>query len=93
MTERAKDITAFRSPLGLFRFTRMPFGLKNAGAVFNRTMNRALSGLLRKCCMVFVDDIIVYSDSWEQHVKDGRSVGKIEADRNDGEYAEVRRWK
>jgi len=76
MTERAKDLTAFRSPLGLFRFTRMPFGLKNAGAVFNRTMNKALAGLLRKCCMVFVDDIVVYSETWEQHVKDVESVLK-----------------
>ncbi len=69
LTERAKDITAFRAQYGLYRFNRMPFGLKNAGAVFNRVMHRALGDIIGKCCMVFVDDIIVFSNTWEEHIE------------------------
>jgi hypothetical protein len=61
MTRRAKDVSAFRCPFGYFRFTKMPFGMKNAGATFQRMMDMVLKGLTWKCCMVFVDDVVVYS--------------------------------
>ncbi len=70
MTMRAKEISAFRCPFGYFRFTKMPFGMKNAGATFQRMMDMVLRGLSWKCCMVFVDDVVVYSRSWEEHLRD-----------------------
>ena len=68
LTERAKPITAFSTPFGLYEYTKMPFGLKNAGACFQRVMDAALAGLSWKCCMVFVDDIIVFSRTWHEHL-------------------------
>lgn len=56
---KAIPLSAFATPDGLFEFTRVPFGLKNAPAHFQRVMAQVLSGL--PGCEVFIDDIIVYS--------------------------------
>ena len=56
-----QDKTAFVTRRGLFRFRRMPFGLSNAPATFQRMMDCLLRGLTWVCCLVYVDDIIVYS--------------------------------
>ena len=61
--------TAFRCHRGLFEFVRMPFGLANAPAVFQRVMDKLLSGLIGKCVLVYLDDIVVYSNSAEDHEK------------------------
>jgi hypothetical protein len=79
MTLRAKEISAFPCPFGYFRFTKMPFGMKNAGATFQRMMDMVLRGLSWKCCMVFVDDVVVYSRSWEEHVWDHLKFEKVHA--------------
>ena len=47
----------------------MPFGLRNAPAVFQRLMDLVLSGLTWESCMVFFDDVIVFSRSWEEHLR------------------------
>ena len=64
----------FISREGVHEFLRMPFGLTNAPATFQRAMNVALHGLIGKSCFVYVDDIIVYSRTFEQHLKDIESV-------------------
>jgi len=69
MSDRAKLIAAFRSPFGLFQFTRMPFGLTNAPAVFQRMMDKVLHGLAWNCCMVYLDDVIIYSKTWSEHIE------------------------
>ena len=46
--------TAFVCHTGLYEFKRMPFGLANAPAVFQRTMDRVLQGLIGKCCFVYI---------------------------------------
>ena len=69
MTDKAKEVAAFRSPFGLFQFTRMPFGLTNAPAVFQRLMDKVLHGLSWKCCMVYLDDVIIYSKTWDEHLE------------------------
>ena len=61
--------TAFRCHWRLFGFVRMPFGLANAPAVFQRVMDKLLSGLVGKCVLVYRDDIVVYSNSAEDHEK------------------------
>ena len=45
----------------------MPFGLKNAPATFQRLINNVISGL--KGCEAYIDDIVLYSDSWEDHLQ------------------------
>ena len=59
--------TAFTTPDGVFEFLRMPFGLKNSAASFNRLMRKVLGGMENVGC--FVDDVIIFTDTWEQHVK------------------------
>ena len=54
--------TAFCSPWGKFHFTRMPFGLKNAPATFQRCMDFVLGHLLAFTC-TYIDDVLVFSDS------------------------------
>lgn len=66
LTKRAGEIAAFITPFGLFSYTVMPFGLRNAPATFQRLMNRVVSGL--EGCAVYLDDVVVYSDSWEEHI-------------------------
>ena len=62
LTERAKQICSFRCPSGFFRYTRMPFGIMNAPAAFQRMMDVVLRGIAWKFCMVYIDDVIVYSN-------------------------------
>jgi predicted O-methyltransferase YrrM len=52
----------------------MPFGLTNAPATFQAYINRALAGLVDVCCVVYLDNILVYSDTREEHVRDLRAV-------------------
>ena len=61
--------TAFTSHCGLYEFTRMPFGLCNAPATFQRLMQVVLSGLEWDCCFVYIDDILVASPSFEEHMR------------------------
>lgn len=66
-----KDIqkTAFSTPNGHFEYLKMPFGLKNAPATFSRLMNLVLSGLQGNQCFTYLDDVIVYASSLEDHNK------------------------
>jgi transposase InsO family protein len=66
--------TAFRTRYGHFEYTVMPFGLTNAPAVFQSYINSALSDLLDVCCIVYLDDILIYSKTEEEHVKHVREV-------------------
>ena len=65
--------TAFCSPWGKYHFTRMPFGLRNAPAAFQRGMDEVL-GEQGEWCSTYIDDVVVYSNVWEDHVIHVRSV-------------------
>ena len=70
--DRAK--TAFRTRYGHFEWTVLPMGLTNAPATFQHLMNHSFREFLDRCVLVFLDDIVVYSQSLEQHVADVRAV-------------------
>ncbi|CAH8445461.1 unnamed protein product [Dicrocoelium dendriticum] len=62
-----REKTAFTVPNGLYEFETMPFGLVNAPATFQRLMQKALEGLTPGSCLIYLDDIIVYGRSIEEH--------------------------
>ncbi|UYV63168.1 K02A2.6-like [Cordylochernes scorpioides] len=69
-----RDYFTFSLPWGRYRFTRLPQGAKNSAQVFQWAMNLVLGDLLFKCVGLYIDDVIVYSDSHEQHVADLAAV-------------------
>ena len=64
--------TAVTTPFGLFKFTKMPFGLRNAAQTFQRFMDQVLRGL--PSVYVYIDNVLVTSATPEQHLKDLRAV-------------------
>lgn len=72
LTDHAKPITAFVTPDGLYQFKAMPFGLMNAPASFSRVMRTVLRGL--EFVDNFIDDILVHTPTWEQHIAALRSL-------------------
>ena len=69
MDEKDKEKTAFTCHLGLYEFNVMPFGLKNAPATFQRLMNHVLREYLYELAVVYIDDILIYSKTFEEHME------------------------
>ena len=68
MEEEDKEKTAFTTPVGLFEFNRMPFGLSNAPATFQRLMQRCLGDQNYQTLLIYLDDIVIFSKDFDTHL-------------------------
>ena len=76
MESDSQSKTAFSTPNYHLEFTRMPFGLKNAPSTFQRLMDNILRGVANEYCCVYMDDIIVFSVSLQEHIERLRAIFK-----------------
>ena len=75
MEEKSKPLTTFTvGPLGFYECERMPFSLTNTPATFQRLMENCLSELHLNWCIIYLDDIIVFSNNPEDHLHRLRGV-------------------
>ncbi|KAM2686118.1 hypothetical protein EV2_009050 [Malus domestica] len=69
-----EELTAFRTPKGIYCYKVMPFGLKNAGATYQRPMQKIFNDMLHKNVECYVDDVVVKTKKKSDHLKDLRVV-------------------
>ena len=75
-----RDKTTFICLRGMYRYRNMPFGLCNAGATFQRLMDVVMSGLHFEVCLVYLDDIVLFSRTCEEHLERlVRVLGRLES--------------
>ena len=73
LNESSRPITTFCTPFGTWRWKRVPFGLKTSPACFNKMLYNVFSGL-EDFCGIYLDDIVIYSKTFEEHVQHCRIV-------------------
>lgn len=69
-----REKTAFTTQNGLHEFLRMPFGLASAPSTFQRMMEIVLSGLSFEMCLCYLDDVIIFSRTFDEHCERLRAV-------------------
>lgn len=77
LTKEARQLTAFKTEDGLFEFVKMPFGLCNAPATFQRLVNALFAGLKGLELQAFIDDICLASSGWSEHIELLKNVLRI----------------
>ena len=87
MKEGDIEKTAFSTHIGLFEFLVMPFGVTNGPPTFQQLMHYVLGPLLRKCVLFFFDDILIFSESYKEHLEHLQLV--FEALRKHQLYAKI----
>uniref|UniRef100_A0A9J7ZJ87 Gypsy retrotransposon integrase-like protein 1 n=1 Tax=Cyprinus carpio carpio TaxID=630221 RepID=A0A9J7ZJ87_CYPCA len=68
MDPQDRQKTAFTTPMGLYEFDRMPFGLCNAPATFQRLMQRCLGSMVHDFLLIYLDDVVVFSPDFDSHL-------------------------
>ena len=66
LTQRAREISAFATPSGLYQYKVMPFGMKTAPATFQRMVNKSVRDI--DGCEGYIDDVVIFSDNWSDHI-------------------------
>jgi len=74
LEEGSKEKTAFIVDNNLYEWNRLAFGLTNAPGTFQRLMNSVLRSVILKICLVYLDDIIIFSRSIEEHISNLKTV-------------------
>ena len=74
MHPASQEKTAFATPSGLYEFRVMPFGLCNSPATFQRLMENVMSGLTKKSCMVYIDDVLVIGQTFAEYLANLKEV-------------------
>ncbi len=74
LSQRARELCTMITQLGTFQFHVIPFGLKNAPAYFQKMMNEILEGSIGSHVFVYIDDIVIFSNTFEDHMQDLRKV-------------------
>ncbi|WVZ93867.1 hypothetical protein U9M48_039820 [Paspalum notatum var. saurae] len=77
VAEEDRYKTAFQTHQGHYEYKVMPYGLTSAPATFQSVMNFILASLLRKCAVVFIDDILIYSKSIQEHAQHVQQVFQL----------------
>ena len=68
LDEKSKKITAFSFEGGQYSFKRLPMGLKNSPATYTRLMELVLRGLQYEICLCYIDDVVIFSRTFEEHL-------------------------
>ena len=69
LEKESRRYFGMKHPGGIFQWNVLPFGPKNGPAHFQRVMNDTLRRVIGKCALVYIDDIIIFSDTFEDHIK------------------------
>lgn len=69
--------TAFQTHSGHYEYSIMPYGLTRAPATFQSVMNHVLAPLIRKCVVVLIDDILIYSKTLGEHIQHVQQVFQL----------------
>ena len=76
LEQEDREKTAFSTPFGFYQFKLMPFGVSNAPSTFQKLMELVLRGLHWSKCLVYLDDIIVFSQTVEGYLRDWGSTSR-----------------
>jgi hypothetical protein len=80
LTARSRELTAFRTPDGLFHYKRVPMGLKSASAVFCRFLDRVIGDLKWSHVLTYIDDLLIHTPTFDKHIRVlNQLLGKLDA--------------